>query len=165
MPHPEGVGEEHIKTHIIHLFSWAIFFIAVIIDSLFNFTTVLAFVIPLYIKLGLFTFFLLIGTLFAYWSGKVVFQIDAEEKILLKTGIYAHARHPMYLTTHLIFLGVFLLTFSLLSIIPWAVSIMLFNYIMSYEEKNLEEIFGEEYLDYKDKVPRWIPRLTPAKFD
>jgi protein-S-isoprenylcysteine O-methyltransferase Ste14 len=36
-------------------------------------------------------------------------------------------------------------------------------YFPFFEEKGLEKRFGQEYLDYKRNVPRWIPRLTPWK--
>ena len=34
-------------------------------------------------------------------------------------------------------------------------------YFMLSEEPGLEKRFGEEYVDYKKHVPRWIPRLKP----
>jgi protein-S-isoprenylcysteine O-methyltransferase Ste14 len=37
--------------------------------------------------------------------------------------------------------------------------------MVKYEEEELEKVFGQEYLEYKEKVPRWLPRLTPAKFN
>jgi len=33
------------------------------------------------------------------------------------------------------------------------------NKMASYEEKDLEKIFGNEYLEYKKNVPKWIPKL------
>jgi protein-S-isoprenylcysteine O-methyltransferase Ste14 len=35
------------------------------------------------------------------------------------------------------------------------------TYIPLIEELGLIERFGEEYLEYKRNVPRWIPRLRP----
>ena len=34
-------------------------------------------------------------------------------------------------------------------------------YFPLVEEKGLEKRFGDEYLKYKARVPRWIPRLRP----
>ena len=34
-------------------------------------------------------------------------------------------------------------------------------YIPLSEEPGLVKRFGEEYLTYRQNVPRWIPRLTP----
>jgi protein-S-isoprenylcysteine O-methyltransferase Ste14 len=36
-------------------------------------------------------------------------------------------------------------------------------YFVFSEEPGLEKRFGEEYLEYKRNVPRWIPRLRPWK--
>ncbi len=33
-------------------------------------------------------------------------------------------------------------------------------YIPFVEEQGLEKRFGEDYVRYKENVPRWIPRLT-----
>ncbi|MEN6496322.1 MAG: hypothetical protein ABFD16_18720, partial [Thermoguttaceae bacterium] len=34
-------------------------------------------------------------------------------------------------------------------------------YIPLVEEPGLAKRFGEDYVEYKQNVPRWIPRLTP----
>jgi len=71
----------------------------------------------------------------------------------------------MYLGTPLIFIAFIFLTLSLISIVPTVITMFLFNNMIKFEEKDLEKIFGQEYLEYKKKVPRWFPRLTPAKFE
>ena len=54
---------------------------------------------------------------------------------------------------------------SLISIIPVVVTFILYTKMVQFEEKDLEKIFGEKYLEYKRKVPLWFPRIKPAKFD
>jgi len=98
-------------------------------------------------------------------SHRAVFPKESKEKKLAKTGLYAHVRHPMYIGTPLIFISFILLTFSLISLIPLVINIILFNSIMKFEENELEKVFGQKYKEYKKKVPRWLPRLTPAKFE
>jgi protein-S-isoprenylcysteine O-methyltransferase Ste14 len=39
-----------------------------------------------------------------------------------------------------------------------------YNFIASYEERWLKQKFGQDYLDYTAKVPRWIPRLNLVRF-
>ncbi len=34
-------------------------------------------------------------------------------------------------------------------------------YFPLIEERGLEKRFGNQYRNYKDQVPRWIPRLSP----
>jgi protein-S-isoprenylcysteine O-methyltransferase Ste14 len=38
-------------------------------------------------------------------------------------------------------------------------------YVPLIEESKLAERFGDEYLVYKENVPRWIPRLSRWKKD
>ena len=50
-----------------------------------------------------------------------------------------------------------------LSIFIWAIAFFIINniYFLMYEEPNLGERFGEDYRQYKSKVPRWIPAMKP----
>lgn len=34
-------------------------------------------------------------------------------------------------------------------------------FILLHEEPSLTRQYGDEYLQYKQHVPRWLPRLTP----
>lgn len=43
--------------------------------------------------------------------------------------------------------------------------LIFFNKEAIFEEKDLKKICYKEYLEDKEKVPRWFPRLTPAKFE
>jgi len=166
MPHNKGAGTEHPKTHLYHIISIALFLIILILDVLiFKFSTFLQSYVPLFIRIILFIFFLIWAIMFFMLSHRAVFPEESKEKKLVKKGIYAYIRHPMYIGTPLIFIAFILLTISLISIIPLAICIILFNKVMKFEEKGLERIFSQEYLEYKKKVHRWVPRLTPAKFN
>ena len=48
-------------------------------------------------------------------------------------------------------------------ITAWMILFLVGNaiYFPLVEEKGLEKRFGDEYLEYKARVPRWIPRLRP----
>ena len=166
MPHREGVGEEHPKTHLIHIICIFTFILVCISDSIFfNFTTFLINFIPWFIRIILCGIFIIIALIFMWLSGKAVFPNSQEGISLVKTGILAHVRHPMYLGTPLIFIAFIFLTLSLISIVPLIITLFFFNKMIKFEEKDLERKFGQEFLDYKKKVPRWFPRLTPAKFE
>ncbi len=76
---------------------------------------------------------------------------------IITTGIYAYSRNPIYVVFNLfpIGLGIFFDNlWILLSIIP--ASITLYHLAIKKEEAYLEAEFGEEYLEYKKKVRRWI---------
>jgi protein-S-isoprenylcysteine O-methyltransferase Ste14 len=54
-------------------------------------------------------------------------------------------------------LGVAILLGSLITFVfPIALLVILDRYYIPFEEKRLEETFGAEYLEYKQKVRRWI---------
>jgi protein-S-isoprenylcysteine O-methyltransferase Ste14 len=54
------------------------------------------------------------------------------------------------------------LVFTSINIFFWCIIFFSINniYFVLYEEPNLEERFGEEYMEYKKNVPRWIPRIS-----
>lgn len=77
---------------------------------------------------------------------------------LVRTGPYAWTRNPMYLG-HLVFLtGLTLATRSPLAALALAVNIPWFDRHARRDEERLAELFGPEYLEYRDRVPRWVPR-------
>ena len=83
---------------------------------------------------------------------------------LIVGGMYAYVRNPMILGVITVLLGESI-TFGSMSIFTWAALVFLINtvYFIFSEEPGLEKRFGDEYREYKRKVPRWIPRLRPWK--
>ena len=83
---------------------------------------------------------------------------------LILTGIYRYVRNPMHIGVFSIMIGegMILGSILILGFVTFAIILHLF-YIPYSEEKGLEKRFGEDYLVYKENVPRWIPRLTPWK--
>jgi protein-S-isoprenylcysteine O-methyltransferase Ste14 len=80
-----------------------------------------------------------------------------EPTLLITTGAFRISRHPMYLGFVMILLGLAVLMGSLT---PYIV-VLLFAIFMDvvfirFEEKRIEEKFGQDWLDYKKKVRRWI---------
>jgi protein-S-isoprenylcysteine O-methyltransferase Ste14 len=83
---------------------------------------------------------------------------------LVVSGLYRHVRNPMYLGVAAVIFGQAL----------WFLSGRLFAYglcvwlafhifVLCYEEPKLERGFGEEYREWKQHVPRWVPRLRAWK--
>ncbi len=76
---------------------------------------------------------------------------------IVSVGIYRLTRNPMYLSMAILYLGITCWVnslWSLLFLIP--VLIVVNAGVIKREEKYLEEKFGEEYLQYKSKVRRWL---------
>jgi protein-S-isoprenylcysteine O-methyltransferase Ste14 len=76
---------------------------------------------------------------------------------ILDTGFYGFSRNPIYLGMILIYLGISCLFNFVwfLPFLPIVLPVIHFGVILR-EEKYLEEKFGEDYLDYKQRVRRWI---------
>jgi protein-S-isoprenylcysteine O-methyltransferase Ste14 len=81
---------------------------------------------------------------------------------LVVAGLYRYVRNPMIMGVATVLLGEAIVFWSL-PIIEWAGIFILINttYFILSEEPGLEKRFGQDYIEYKKHVGRWIPRLTP----
>jgi len=85
---------------------------------------------------------------------------SAEPVALVTDGPYALSRNPMYLG-HLIFLaGLVALTRSPLALAGFCVQRQRFIERVAIDERRLADRFGQAYVEYVEKVPRWIPRIS-----
>jgi len=89
---------------------------------------------------------------------------------LVTYGIFAWSRNPLYNGNFLVWIG-FCVISGVLWFLPFAVLIFAAEYslIVRYEEGVLESTFGRQYLDYKNCVPRWLPKKPenpdPGSYD
>ena len=76
---------------------------------------------------------------------------------IIDSGLYGISRNPIYLAMIFGYLGISLWFNSVwfLPFLPLCVIVIHFGVILR-EERYLEGKFGEEYLDYKNRVRRWI---------
>ncbi|GAB4032863.1 methyltransferase family protein [Spirosoma gilvum] len=81
----------------------------------------------------------------------------AKATLLVTKGPFKYTRNPMYLGLMTLTIGVAILlgTFSPLVLIP-VLFIILHTQFVLREEKLMEDWFGESYLSYKRKTPRWL---------
>ncbi|MDR0647703.1 MAG: isoprenylcysteine carboxylmethyltransferase family protein [Puniceicoccales bacterium] len=114
---------------------------------------------------------LIVGFCLAGWTMRLFVKIgkgtaapwDPPQKLVV-AGPYCYVRNPM-ITSVLIMLIAESLLLGSGYIFGWFIAFLLGNiiYFPCFEEKDLEKRFGEDYLQYKHNVPRWIPRLTAWK--
>ncbi len=86
-------------------------------------------------------------------------RIFKAKDALVTTGIYAHVRHPQYLGFLLLTLGINFLWTTFSTLILWPILALLYYRLAKEEEKDMEAKFGEEYREYKNTVPMFIPRV------
>lgn len=133
--------------------------IARTLDSIFNLTAfyispVFSFVI--FIPSVLLIFF---GTCELLVTGKSKLHPELYSKKIVTRGVYSKIRHPIYLG----FAGTFLAIATFFG--SWFMSIFFFAFIpvmhfqADREEKELTKKFGKAYVNYTERVPRWIPRF------
>ena len=78
---------------------------------------------------------------------------------LVTGGVYSHVRHPQYDGIFLITLGFILQWPSLTTLVMWPILVFAYYRLAMREEKEIERQFGMEFLEYKKRVPAFIPRL------
>jgi protein-S-isoprenylcysteine O-methyltransferase Ste14 len=81
---------------------------------------------------------------------------------LVADGVYSLMRHPMYLGMFLFLLGFLMLEFSLIAAFLLLVFAVACDWAATYEERDLEQLLGDEYREYQRRVPKWIPRRLRA---
>ena len=81
----------------------------------------------------------------------------SETSVLITEGMYRYSRNPMYLGLLLLIIAATIWFGTWFGIIISLFFILLINILQIIpEEEALLQIFGEEYLEYKKKVGRWI---------
>ena len=125
------------------------------------------FILPKYPMIYIFNFlglFLIIISPIIFFSSRNAFYAYEENPLpqtdtdkIIKTGIYAYSRNPIYLSFVLFHLGMFL-TFentmyflSSLGLFFW-----LNNYVIKEEEDFLKDKFKEDFTRYCNSVKKWI---------
>jgi protein-S-isoprenylcysteine O-methyltransferase Ste14 len=124
----------------------------------FKFSTFLNDIIPEIIRIPLGFLILFIAGLTAKKGHDLVFKENKNQSII-KNGVFAVVRHPIYSSEILVYSGLLVLSLSLISFCILIIGIAFIYYISKHEEKLLLERFGPEYVDYMEKTPMFIPCL------
>jgi protein-S-isoprenylcysteine O-methyltransferase Ste14 len=113
-----------------------------------------------YISLMLTTFGVMtIQSSFRQYSFKGFIGFGDEKKQLRTEGVLKYVRHPILAGLVLIVLGFFFFIPNLPTLIS-SVAILIYIPIGIYfEEKKLVTIYGDQYVQYRKKVPALIPEL------
>lgn len=75
---------------------------------------------------------------------------------LVTTGIYSLSRNPYFLSYNLLFVGLFFIYPSLILLILIVCLAVIFHFMIIEEEAYLEEVQGASYINYKNKVSRYL---------
>jgi len=153
---------EHPLGDAGQLILFGLFLVIWILDSfILHRSTFLADKIPLVIRI------IILGAAFAlsfylFRSGHVVVSGDQRGTEVVSTGAFRYVRHPLYLGSSLIYFGLTVSTASLFCLTLLVLIALFYNYIAGYEEKLLEEKWGQDYIAYKKKTGKWIPNFCKS---
>lgn len=138
-----------------------LFLIVWIADSFFfEFSTFLNDIIPNAIRTAAGLLVLILAGYLSMAGMKTVFGEVREKPQVIRKGVFGIVRHPIYLAEILTYLGLLLISLSIVSAVIWVLAIIFLFIISRYEERLLLDFFGEEYREYMNEVPMWIPKLS-----
>jgi protein-S-isoprenylcysteine O-methyltransferase Ste14 len=96
------------------------------------------------------------ATFYFYKQHMSVIRLEPQKE-LFTSGPYGFSRNPLYLGGNVfIFLGAVLFLGSPSGIVLTALAIIATDFMIRREEKQLARDFGQRWIDYKNKVHRWI---------
>lgn len=97
-----------------------------------------------------------IGLIYGIWTFRFLAK-PMITKELVTSGPYRYTRHPMYVALYIILIGIGLLFFTK----PWFIVLLIFIpfwYIdCKLEEKQMTDLYGEKYKEYKKRVGMFLP--------
>lgn len=83
---------------------------------------------------------------------------EKDKTKLVTDGIYKFSRNPAFVGFDFMYIGVLLMFFNIGTLLLSLFSIVMLHLQILQEEKYMAKTFGEEYLEYKKKVFRYIGR-------
>ena len=92
-------------------------------------------------------------------TGQAELRPQEHEQKLVTTGMHARMRHPIYLGHWLTLTAWTIGAGSVALVALWVVAVVTGVLMVRFEDRELEQRFGEEYREYKRRVPAVIPRL------
>jgi protein-S-isoprenylcysteine O-methyltransferase Ste14 len=96
------------------------------------------------------------ATFYFYREGMKVISLSPQ-RALITAGPYRFSRNPLYLGGNvLVFLGAALLLGSPAAVFVTIIHLPFMDLFIRREERQLERDFGEQWLEYRKRVRRWL---------
>ncbi len=90
-------------------------------------------------------------------------RIHRAQGTLVTYGLYAWVRHPQYSGLFLITVGLLIQWPTIVTVLTWPILPFMYSRLAHREEADMERLFGDAYRAYRERVPRFIPRLRRAR--
>jgi protein-S-isoprenylcysteine O-methyltransferase Ste14 len=90
-------------------------------------------------------------------KAKTGFQLQTGGSALITSGVFRFSRNPMYLGMMIWLAGLAVLLGSLIAFLFPLLLFVVANFLLiPPEEKKLQQTFGEQYTNYRQRVRRWL---------
>ena len=96
--------------------------------------------------------------------GKAWQQITLSNGALVTSRLYARVRHPQYFALFLITVGMLIQWPTIITAAMWPILMLMYYRLALREEKEMESLFGDQYVRYRQRVPMFWPRLATASW-
>ncbi|WBW95053.1 methyltransferase family protein [Oceanirhabdus sp. W0125-5] len=103
--------------------------------------------------IGVIIFIIAMVTMHDSWRAGID---NTQDTKMISNGIYKYSRNPAFVGFDLFYIGLALSFSNVFNVFFACASIVMFHFQILEEEKFLNTIFGNEYLDYKKKTWRYF---------
>lgn len=167
----ERYGEKAYRKMVLHFFFWAgILMIAGALRPIWVEGPLMGW-LPLWLRILLGIYLMVVGFLLEFRGVKalgidqvvLVYTVFPERARHVQSELYQFLRHPLYAALSHVALGIAVLSGTLPGLLCALVFVTKLWIWSKIEEKELVEKFGESYLEYRKKVPAFIPKLKTIK--
>ena len=114
-------------------------------------------VLPLGVVLIVISIMLVITAMREFIKAKTNIDVRKPTTSIVSTGPYQFTRNPIYLSMTLVVVGIAVWVNTLWILITLVLVLLVMQFgVIAREEAYLVKKFGDEYLQYKTKVHRWM---------
>ena len=100
---------------------------------------------------------LIAGAMRKFQQAETSYHPDEPTTTLIREGPYRLTRNPLYLSLTMLYTAIALFgnAFWVIALLPVLVRVINHG-VIEHEERYLERKFGDQYRQYKERVPRWF---------
>ena len=162
----QDLGGERRFNDACQILLFVVFVAAIVLDlAVLDLSAPIRRAVPLLFRLPAALVVLSLALYLGWASMNTVFGEVRESLRVIRHGFYGVVRHPMYLGAMLVYLGVCLLTLSVLGFGVFGIAVVYYVGTCRYEEDLLIQKLGDKYRRYRAEIPMFIPRLRHPKTD
>ena len=154
---PDLVGEHPLGDALQVIFLVVFLGIWITDSFIWHYSTFLSMHVPFYLRLIASAAVALVAWWFTRQGLKTVFGTVRDQPAIIREGVFAVVRHPIYLGAILFVMSLVLLTLSLASAGLLLGMTGFYVFLCRYEEKALLAFFGDDYQEYRKEVPMLFP--------